>query len=165
MHKTKFKKEIADYTIGKKGNSVGTLYDDLLRRDFTINSIAYDVDTGELIDIVNGVNDIHSKTLRTTYNVNQCLMDDPLRILRGLRFNVCLGFELDQVFIQEIKNELIWDKFSQVVRVERIREELNKMFNHDTITTLNTIMELKTINENAYNTLFGKINLKPMIRY
>ena len=63
----------------------GNLYDDLSRRDFTVNALAKDPDTGEIIDYFGGLEDIKKKLLRTPLPPFD---DDPLRILRGIRFSI-----------------------------------------------------------------------------
>lgn len=64
------------------------------------------------------------KTLNLT-----SLLDDPLRVIRGLRFSITLKFNLSKKFMIAIVNQEIWDKFKKVVSVERTRDELEKMFN------------------------------------
>ena len=69
--------------------SDGTFYDDISRRDFTINTVAVSVTPdkfGEVIDHFNGINDIEQKLIRTPLDPRQTFDDDPLRILRAFRF-------------------------------------------------------------------------------
>lgn len=159
------RKEIYYEDFSRKPNIVvGSLYDDLIRRDFTINAIAIDIETNETIDLLGGVNDLHNKILRTPNDPNITLMEDPLRILRGFRFVIKLGFTLNDAFMQAIKNDYIWEKFALTVSTERIREELSKMFQHDTIKTLEMLSDLKNINSNAYYIIFKNIELKPITK-
>ena len=70
------------------------LKEDVLRRDFTINAMAKSTLTGEIIDYTNGLNDIKTKTLRILHD--KSFIDDPTRIVRGLKFSVRFGFKLDK---------------------------------------------------------------------
>lgn len=115
---------------------LGTIYDDLKRRDFTCNAIARTLD-GEIIDPFRGVEAIEKKLLITPLSSEESMLDDPLRMLRALRFKITLGFELSESLEDTILyNHLVWDKFEKVVSPERIMEELNRMFNKDTVRTL-----------------------------
>lgn len=74
----------------------GNLYDDLLRRDFTINAMAKDPDTGEIIDYFYGKHDITNALIRTPLDPVTTFDDDPLRILRAIRFAVTKRFTIEQ---------------------------------------------------------------------
>jgi poly(A) polymerase len=130
---------------------LGTLYDDLLRRDFTVNAIAEDLD-GNLIDPFNGKEDLLlHKTLKTPGLAMKSLMDDPLRILRALRFNLTKGLGIDNSIIQAVQNsDAILDKLENVVSSERIREEVHKMFKYDTLQALSTLGFFNTITSDRF---------------
>lgn len=113
----------------------GNLYDDLSRRDFTVNAMAKDPDTGEIIDYFGGIHDLECKVLRTPLNPIETFDDDPLRILRGVRFAITKHFDLEDSEWEAISTYDYINKMS-VVSEERIREELIKCFKHDTIMTL-----------------------------
>lgn len=66
---------------------IGTLEDDLRRRDFTVNAMAIDIDDDRLIDPFNGIHHLKVKILKTPVNPEITMMDDPLRLLRALRFS------------------------------------------------------------------------------
>lgn len=72
----------------------GNLYDDLSRRDFTVNALAKDPDTGEIIDYFGGKADLWAKILRTPLDPIKTFDDDPLRILRGIRFMITKDFSI-----------------------------------------------------------------------
>lgn len=144
----------------RKPNVVlGTLEDDLLRRDFTVNALARDLD-GNIIDIFGGQKDLMSKILRTPTDTNVSFNDDPLRLLRALRFCVTKGFSLSD----DITNAIVLfdsDKM-EVVSDERIREELTKMFKFDTFKTLAILNWLFEVNNRLHFRLFeGGMWLKP----
>lgn len=115
---------------------IGNLYDELARRDFTMNAIAEDED-GNLIDPFNGIQDIRDKILRCPIDAKTSFNDDPLRMLRALRFSITKGFGIPRDIADVINEDTdLWSKFSKVVSQERIREEVCKMMKHDSIGTI-----------------------------
>lgn len=120
---------------------LGTLEDDLLRRDFTLNAMAIDEDD-QIIDLFEGRSDLQTGLLRTPLDPKVTMMDDPLRIMRALRFSITKGFQIDQSIFEAMKQPEILQKLRVTVSPERIREELFKMMKHDTPKTLRVIMEV-----------------------
>ena len=120
---------------------IGTLEDDLLRRDFTLNALAVDFD-GNLIDLFEGKADLERKLLRTPLPAAQTMMDDPLRILRALRFSITKGFDIDQSIFDAMAQPEILEKLKTTVSVERIRDEVFKMMKHDTIASIKLLTEV-----------------------
>jgi tRNA nucleotidyltransferase/poly(A) polymerase len=110
---------------------LGTLHDDLIRRDFTVNAIAIDTD-GNLIDPFLGVEDIKKKILITPLDPTITLMDDPLRLLRALRFAITKNFKISQEILDAMKQPELMDKLELTVSGERVREEIMKMMAADT---------------------------------
>lgn len=105
----------------------GTLEDDQNRRDFTINAMAISLnegDFGNLVDPFNGVKDLRSKILRTPLDPGITFSDDPLRMMRGIRFASQLNFDIEPDTYQGIVDHL--DRIKIVSR-ERISDELNKI--------------------------------------
>ncbi|MFC0516246.1 CCA tRNA nucleotidyltransferase [Mucilaginibacter angelicae] len=105
----------------------GTLEDDQKRRDFTINALAISLhpDTfGELLDPFNGIVDLENKLIRTPLNPNETFSDDPLRMMRAIRFATQLNFRIDDIAVEAIKNTA--DRIS-IISQERITDELNKI--------------------------------------
>ena len=100
------------------------LEDDLSRRDFTVNAMAFELDTGNFFDPFNGRSDLENKILRTPLSPSESFNDDPLRILRAARFSA--GYELQPV--QEIV-DTAKDLAERIliVSAERIREEVLKL--------------------------------------
>lgn len=99
------------------------LSDDVVRRDFTMNGIAYDFENG-FCDLVGGVEDIKNKTIRCIGNAETRFNEDALRILRALRFSAVLGFEIEESTKKAIHKcrELLKN-----ISAERIREETVKL--------------------------------------
>ena len=135
---------------------VGTLYDDLLRRDFTVNAIAQD-EQGNYIDLFNGKRDILKKILRTPLPIEQTFNEDPLRILRAIRFQITKGF----IPTDELFNAILEYDYSKmkVVSEERIREELTKCFKFDTKETLTILYNISKLKDYIFNET--KLWLKP----
>lgn len=117
----------------------GTLYDDLERRDFTLNALAKDHD-GTIIDYFNGIEDLKNGYLRTPLPCTDTFDDDPLRILRAIRFCITKGFWIGPAMYSIVQDYDYVSKMG-VVSTERIREELFKCFKYDTIKTLKTLHE------------------------
>lgn len=100
------------------------ILDDLKRRDFTINSIAYDVETGELIDPFYGIADLARGVIKTVGDPKERFFEDGLRIIRAIRFHVELDFPLDPDTEKSIlENKHILSEVSK----ERIRDEFVKI--------------------------------------
>ncbi|WP_114936374.1 CCA tRNA nucleotidyltransferase [Mucilaginibacter endophyticus] len=105
----------------------GTLEDDQKRRDFTLNALAISLypDTyGELLDPFNGITDLENKLIRTPLNPNETFSDDPLRMMRAIRFATQLNFRIDDIAVEAIKTTA--DRIS-IISQERITDELNKI--------------------------------------
>ncbi len=100
-----------------------SLEEDLKRRDITINSIAYNIKTDEIIDINNGIDDIKNGVIRAISEEN--FIEDPLRIIRAYRFASTLGFEISKETLNIIKKHT--DKIIHPA-IERINMEILKLF-------------------------------------
>lgn len=124
----------------------GNLYDDLSRRDFTVNAMAKDPDTGEIIDYFGGLKDIKEKLLRTPLPPIVTFDDDPLRILRGIRFSITKRLRVSEDMWQAMKAYDYFDKMP-VVSEERIREELTKCFKCNSSLTLGWLSELTDLRD------------------
>lgn len=103
---------------------IDNLYDDLLRRDFTINTICMDVE-GNIVDMLNGQQDLEERVIKTVGDPKVRFKEDVLRILRAIRFATILDFKLDREVIEAIKecSPLLYN-----LSINRKKEELDKIF-------------------------------------
>ncbi|CAM2916088.1 tRNA nucleotidyltransferase [Chryseobacterium flavum] len=109
----------------------GTLEDDQKRRDFTINAMAISLNKdnfGELIDPFKGIEDLEKEILRTPLEPAQTYSDDPLRMMRAVRFASTLNFMVEENSLQAIKQEA---ERIKIVSMERIMVEFNKIMLSD----------------------------------
>jgi tRNA nucleotidyltransferase/poly(A) polymerase len=143
---------VADFVMARKEVGVitgtrkpilelGSLSDDLRRRDFTVNALAKD-NNGVIIDEWNGINDLKEMVLKTPLDPIVTLADDPLRLLRALRFSITKEFRIDEPLMEAMLQPGLLRKLQDVVSQERIREEIQKMMKHDTIKSIKLIQEV-----------------------
>lgn len=124
---TTYRKETDYIKREPKIEYVNSLKEDLLRRDFTINTICINKNM-EYIDLFGGINDINSKKIKVVGDANTRLKEDPLRILRAIRFATILDFDINEELNKAIK-EL--GHLVKKLSFFRKREELDKIFLSD----------------------------------
>ena len=109
----------------------GTFLDDMNRRDFTINTLAISLNKenyGELIDTFNGIGDLNKGIIKTPTDSDKTFSDDPLRMLRAVRFSSQLNYKIERNTFQSIKRNI---NRIEILSGERISEELNKILMQD----------------------------------
>ncbi len=109
----------------------GTLEDDQNRRDFTINALALSLNQesfGQLVDPFDGIKDLEAGIIRTPLDPMVTFSDDPLRIMRAIRFATQLGFRIDESTYEGIVSQ---KERLEIISMERVTEELNKMIMSD----------------------------------
>ena len=143
----------------------GNLQDDQNRRDFTINTLAISlakINYGKVIDQFDGMTDIEQKLIRTPLEPNVTFSDDPLRMMRAIRFAAQLNFKIDAASLQAITEN---KERIQIVSKERITDELNKImlsakpsigFEHLFNTGLLQIIFPEVANLHGVETINGK---------
>ena len=124
------KEQYHDESSRNPETAYGTLEEDVMRRDLTINSLLWNISKEELIDITgNGLKDIHEHRIRVTSTPDIVYSDDPLRILRCVRFYSRFHGESTDWYIEETTLKGMYfnvDRLS-IITKERIADELNKM--------------------------------------
>lgn len=121
------RKESYDFNSRKPTVEEGSLEDDQNRRDFTINALAVGLNSdnwGKLIDPFEGLKDLESKTIKTPLEPSITFSDDPLRMMRAVRFATQLGFDIESETFEALQKEK--ERLS-IISFERISDELNKI--------------------------------------
>ena len=131
----KFREDI--YGKEKKVSFVDDIKNDLARRDFTINAMAYNQKEG-IIDLYNGQKDIENRIINFIGNAEERIIEDPLRVLRAFRFMSRLDFSLSENTIEAIKNQKFLLKN---IPEERITMEFSKLLLGDNIKNTLTLMK------------------------
>ena len=119
-----------DIDYGKSGliirdESFGVIEEDASRRDFTVNALYFDPEANEILDFVNGIGDLSSRNLKFIGNPETRVQEDPLRLLRYLRFAAKLDFELDNSVISVLKHQ---SHLLTTLSSARLYDEFKKIF-------------------------------------
>lgn len=145
------------YTDGRRPDKVevGTLEDDLARRDFTMNAVAQD-ENGYLIDPFNGVQDIEDRIIRAVGDPFERLEEDALRAVRALRFSVTKGFTIDRSLHLAMQSEEVLNAIKYKISDERIQAELSKMFRYDSHESMRALMHYRGLTSAMFS---GSVSL------
>lgn len=108
-----------------RDNVFGTIDEDAWRRDFTINSLYYNLDDASIVDFTGGVQDIHERVLRVIGNPEIRYKEDPVRMLRALRFSAKLDFRLAP---ETVKPLVALSHLIQAVASSRLFDEVSKLY-------------------------------------
>lgn len=106
---------------------INDIKEDIVRRDFTINSLYMDID-GKIYDIVGGKEDLENHIIRSIGSIEEKMIEDPLRMLRAIRFSSLLNFAIDEPIIRFIKQN---KQLLNTLSATRKKEELDKIFNNE----------------------------------
>ena len=136
-----------------------TLEDDCFRRDFTVNSLFINISNNELVDYSkNGLNDIKNKVIRSTSNPDVIFTEDPLRILRAIRFATMFNSTIEEKTFEGMKRHV--DRL-EIISKERIQDEFSKM-----ITSDNPEFAIRLLFEiGAYKYVFDKLMFESDLKY
>ena len=133
--------EVATFRAGKvktatsgvvvRDNFYGSLQDDVFRRDFTINALYYDLIKSEVVDYVGGLKDLHAGEMKIIGNADDRFEEDPVRMIRAIRFKVKLGASIEPVLSKSIlKNAHLLENIPPA----RLYEEVIKLFHNEKST-------------------------------
>lgn len=156
---------VADFVMARKEVGVvegtrrpilelGTLEDDLTRRDFTVNALAKSLD-GSIVDLFDGKKHLESGILITPLDPVKTLLDDPLRLIRALRFSITKGFTIAPELWDAMFTPGLLDKLDEVVSTERIQGEVLKMMKHDTVATMRLFSRIDEREPRLMEIIFG----------
>lgn len=143
----------SDYTDGRRPDNVslGTIEQDLARRDFTINAMSMDQD-GNIIDPFGGQKDLELKTIKCVGGVER-LEEDSLRMLRALRFSIQLDFGMDYAITSFLSHPSSAGLISGISE-DRVRDELTKCFKISTPETLSMLSKFPWLTAEIFDTDF-----------
>lgn len=116
-----------------------SLKEDVMRRDFTINALAKSVTTGEIVDYVGGLEDLKNKKLRVLHN--ESFIDDPTRIIRGLKFATRFGFELEE-HTKKLQDEYLAN-INYDMSYKRVKKELIETFSLNSQSAFKAFIDQK----------------------
>lgn len=152
------------YSDGRRPDWVepGLLIDDLRRRDFTVNAIAYDEETSEYIDPFSGQEDLQDRMLVCVGSAYDRFSEDALRMLRAMRFTITKNFKMHETVQKAMKDATLIQKLSENISVDRKRDELRRCFAHDTLATLKFLSAMPVgFKEAVFKGATGSLWLEP----
>ncbi len=151
------------YTDGRRPDwvAIGSLEDDLQRRDLTVNAMAKPLGSDEVIDLFGGKQDLEDRLIRFVGDPRQRITEDALRVMRAFRFCITKGFRLEAETKKAIRSTLSANLLKDISE-ERRAEELDKMFKTDTLRTLDL---LATLPRPLVEAMFaGRVRLTPTLK-
>jgi len=172
-HPVRKRTAVADFVLARKDGPSsdgrrpdfvlpGTLMDDLQRRDFTVNAMA--ILNDELIDPFGGREDLDNRLIRFVGNPMDRIAEDGLRVIRALRFLITKsGFTLERETFHAINSNFAAEMLMKV-SVERIREELEKMFSADSIGTMKLLYQVFSLNSLQDAIFRDGLRLQPTLK-
>ena len=113
---------------GNTSNTFGTIDDDVLRRDFTLNALFYDPEQQIVVDYVGGMNDIKNKQIKPIISLSEIFTDDPVRMIRAVKYAAVTGFSIPLNLRRRISGQSV---LLSNVSPSRLTEEIFKIINSD----------------------------------
>jgi poly(A) polymerase len=113
---------------GHTSNTFGTIEEDVLRRDFTLNALFYDPEQQIVVDYVGGMNDIKKKQIKQIINLSEIFTDDPVRMIRAAKYAAMTGFSIPMNLKMKIANQ---SSLLSSISPSRLTEEILKIINSD----------------------------------
>jgi len=123
--------EVATFRSLKDGptsNTFGTIEEDVLRRDFTMNALFYDPEQQIVVDYVNGMKDIKNKQVKNVINLSDIFTDDPVRMIRAVKYAAATGFSIPLNLKMKISSQ---SNLLKTISPSRLTEEIFKIINSD----------------------------------
>lgn len=164
------------YSDGRRPDWVkmGTLEDDLARRDFTVNAMAQAAGEfvggelkavppgeGKIIDLFGGIEDLEMRSIHFVGKASERIQEDALRVMRAMRFQICKGLTMSIGTMNAICDPKVPSLLAQISE-ERRREELTLMFRKDTLEAMTLLMQLpKGLREAVFA---GRVRLEPTLK-
>lgn len=150
------------YSDGRRPDSVhvGTIFDDLSRRDFTVNAIAKAA-SGGYLDPHGGRDDLASRLLRCVGDSRARFREDSLRLLRAVRFSIVRGFSLHPEIEECLRDPEVLAGLSST-SVERAYEEMKRCYDHDTLATVKFLRWHERLEDVLFSD--GRLGLEPKVR-
>lgn len=130
-----------------------TIENDLARRDFTINAIAYKIDSSDIIDPYNGINDIKNRVIRCVGNPCDRFEEDGLRVLRAIRFMITLQFDMNGILSHLISDSGAEYLEKSNISNERIREEVYKIFKYNLYDAIIILADFRGVTNYISNSM------------
>ena len=137
-----------------------SLKEDVMRRDFTINALAKSVTTGEIVDYVGGLEDLKNKKLRVLHD--ESFIDDPTRIIRGLKFATRFGFELEE-HTKKLQDEYLAN-INYDMSYKRVKKELIETFSLNSQSAFKAFIDQKIYKLVTLNDVkMPKVNIEGLV--
>jgi poly(A) polymerase len=133
--------EVATFRSLKDGhtsNTFGTIEDDVLRRDFTMNALFYDPEQQIVVDYVNGMHDIKNKQVKNIINLSDIFTDDPVRMIRAVKYAAATGFSIPLNLKMKITSQ---SNLLTTISPSRLTEEIFKIINSDKAGTIVDLLD------------------------
>lgn len=142
-------REDGSYSDGRRPDYIkeGTMVTDVQRRDFTINGLLFDLKTKEVIDQTGGIQDLNLKQVKCIGNAAERFQEDHLRVLRALRFATVLDFTIEKNTFKAVQEDAV---NISLISKERIKTELDKMFDSPNLSSRTNLIKESTVLDNVF---------------